>query len=132
MIAQRAGVELHYQSVFDRSCGHLHQQMRLEPRLIFFGCATDRSPGEKPTGLGRVQFLGVWTEHAVIGRRCAGGLEVRTTLHQSAEQIAIVPNWLVDDLSEPVDFHRPMRRTDLEERIGPECRNYPSAELRLA
>src|SRR5207237_9196026 len=101
-------------------------------RLTFFGCATDRSPGEKPTGLGRVQFLGVWTEHGVIGRRCAGGLEVRTTLHQTAEQIAIVPNWLVDDLSEPVDFHRPMRRTDLEERIGPECRDYPSAELRLA
>ena len=75
MVAERSGVHLHHQSVFDRHPRHLHQHMRFEATLVGGGrnaaarllketlCLTGGEPF-------RVRF-----EHPMVGGRSAHRLE---------------------------------------------------------
>src|SRR5438045_3686217 len=104
MIAERPGVELHHQPVFHRLSGHLHQQVGLEPRLIFVsGSSTHRSE-EQSIDFALSQSLRSRTHYTVIGGYCARRLELGSALDHRAEQFLVTPDVSADGFSEAVDL----------------------------
>ncbi|HYU91352.1 MAG TPA: hypothetical protein VE966_12950, partial [Gemmatimonadales bacterium] len=124
MVPQRAGVNLHHQTVLQREPCHLHQEVAHEPPLIRRCHVALPRPLVQDLSLVRGKPGSVRLEHRVIGGSSPHALEEGAAILQGVKEFGVIHQGRAVLSAQRFQLGRPAGGRDLEHRIGPETRDH--------
>src|SRR5690348_373346 len=132
MVAQSAGMQLHHQSVLSGKRRHLHQHVRLEPRLIVaIGLSFDRAR-EHSLDVSVDHPFGVRRYDGVIGRSRSSLLELVAPLPDRCEEVAVTANLHLRRSGKTLELGVPTGAANREQGVRAESRYDSGIDLRVA